>query len=237
MSAGALGWLSQIAGAKVAAALVAGATAAGGLYLALPAPDTEPQVAAPPAATEAATPPDRPTRPERRASPPAAAQPTARFSTAPPSPSSTGLVPLGAVVIRPAGDPGRTFAQRDGKVLLLPTPSATPADSTFTVVAGLADATCYSLRFADGRYIRHSSFRLVLGTGSDSLFRQDATFCARPVATGGDIRLQSFNYRDRYVHRRGDEIWLDPDADTDAFRGESSFVLAPLPVRSSGPPR
>ena len=124
-------------------------------------------------------------------------------------------------------DPGRSVAQRDGKVLLAPAASTAIEDTTFTLVAGLAEASCYSLRFADGRYIRHSSFRLVLGTDSDPLFRKDATFCAQPGAGSDQTRLQSFNYRDRYVRHRGDEIWLDPDEGTGNFLAESSFLVAP----------
>jgi hypothetical protein len=92
-------------------------------------------------------------------------------------------------------------------------------------VPGLADATCYSLRLADGRYIRHSSFRLVLATDTDPLFRVDATYCARPGA--GGVRLQSFNYRDRYVRHRGDDIWLDPGESNANFLAESSFLVSP----------
>lgn len=229
LGAGAIGWLGQLAGAKVAAALVAGATAAGGLYLALPGPDSPSPIAAPPAATEVATTPARPAVPELRPAPSATAQPTARFSTPAPAPSGTGVLAPGPVLIRPASDPSRSVAQRDGKLLLAPAASVGVNDTTFTLVAGLADATCYSLRFADGRYVRHSSFRLVLGTDSDPLFRKDATFCARPGAAGDHTRLQSFNYRDRFVHHRGDEIWLDPDENTGAFLADSTFVITRRP--------
>ena len=112
-------------------------------------------------------------------------------------------------------------------MILAPAGSAGLADTTFTLVTGLADATCYSLRFADGRYVRHSSFRLVLATDNDPLFRKDATFCAQPGATSDHTRLQSFNYRDRYVHHRGDEIWLDPDETTGTFLAETSFLITP----------
>jgi hypothetical protein len=112
-------------------------------------------------------------------------------------------------------------------VVLLPDAAAGPDEATFTVVAGLADVTCYSLRVADGRYVRHSSFRLVLGTDSDPLFRVDATFCPRRGSGADEIRLQSFNYRDRYVHHRGDEVWLDPGQNTERFLAESTFIVAP----------
>jgi RNA polymerase sigma factor (sigma-70 family) len=225
LAAGAAGWFGQLAGMKVAAAVVAASTAAGGWYLALPEGSSPDQVAAAPPATGVTSAPERPGVPVGRPSPSAVARPTARFSTATPAPSSTGLVPLGAVVIRPVNDPGRSLAQRDGKVLLVPAASAGTEDTTFALVPGLADATCYSLRLADGRYIRHSSFRLVLATDSDPLFRVDATYCARPGA--GGVRLQSFNYRDRYVRHRGDDIWLDPGESNADFLAESSFLVSP----------
>jgi len=229
LGAGTIGWFGQLAGMKIAAAVIAASTAAGGLYLAMPESKPPERIAAPPPpATEATTAPERTAAPERRPSPSAAAQPTARFSTATPAPSSTGPVALGAVVIRPAKDAGRSVAQRDGKVLLVPTGSVGAADTTFTLVPGLADATCYSLRFADGRYVRHSSFRLALYTDSDPLLKVDATFCLQPGAGGDGVRLQSFNYRDRYVRHRGDEIWLDPDEkDNPNFQAESSFLVTP----------
>ena len=230
VGAGVAGWIGQLAGAKVAAAVVTATTAAaaGGLYLTLPEADPRTQVAAPPPATAQATTPTRPAAPAPRPTRSAAAQPTARYSTAaPPAPSSTGLLPLGPVEFRPVNGAGRSVVQRDGKLTLAPTGAAGVDDRTFTLVAGIVDATCYSLRFADGRHVRHSSFRLVLATDSDPLFRVDATFCARPAEDGEGIRLESFNYRGRFVRHRGDEIWLDPDEDNGTFRTESTFLVEP----------
>ena len=55
--------------------------------------------------------------------------------------------------------------------------ASTKQTATFTVVTGLADASCYSF-LADGHYLRHRAFRLRLETDdSSNLFKNDATFC------------------------------------------------------------
>ena len=57
--------------------------------------------------------------------------------------------------------------------------SESRADSTFSVVKGLSNGSCYSFKTHDGTYLRHRNFvlRADRNDGS-SLFKQDATFCA-----------------------------------------------------------
>jgi RNA polymerase sigma factor (sigma-70 family) len=102
--------------------------------------------------------------------------------------------------------------------------------ATFQVMRGLADKDCYTFRALDGRYLRHASFRLRVMPYEDwNLYRADATFCVREGVTPGTIMLQSFNYPGKFIHRRGDKLWLDDADGSDAFRLESSFrVRSPL---------
>jgi hypothetical protein len=134
---------------------------------------------------------------------------------------------LGEAVLRPAGDPRLSVVPREGELVVAALGPGEADAATFAVVAGLADATCYSLRFADGRYVRHNSWRLVLATAEPaSLFRSDATFCPQRAA-GGAVRLRSHNYPSYYMHRRGDEMWVDQEETTGTFAAESTFVVDP----------
>ncbi|MFF5010207.1 AbfB domain-containing protein [Streptomyces phaeochromogenes] len=98
--------------------------------------------------------------------------------------------------------------------------------ATFTIVTGLADSAGYSLRASDGRYLRHSGFRVQLGTsdGTDA-FNQDATFYALPGSASGSVRLVSRNYPGRCMRHRGYELWVDPyDEVGVGFPADSSFL-------------
>jgi hypothetical protein len=113
-----------------------------------------------------------------------------------------------------------------GNVISVTADSAatTKQAATFTVVAGLADASCVTFRASNGSYLRHRNFRLRLDPFSDtSLFRQDATFCPRAGSITGSLSFESVNYPGSYLHGRGTEVWLDELVDTAAFRAESSF--------------
>lgn len=87
------------------------------------------------------------------------------------------------------------------------------ADATFRIVPGLADASCYSLeaRNFPGEYLRHafSRVRLNPNDGSD-LFKQDATWCARPGLSGvpGSVSFESLNFPGRYLRHFAAELWL-----------------------------
>ncbi|MCP2164053.1 glycoside hydrolase family 43 protein [Goodfellowiella coeruleoviolacea] len=101
----------------------------------------------------------------------------------------------------------------------------TKQDATFTVTPGLADANCYSLRAANGQYLRHYDFRIQLGADDGgSTFRQDATFCAHTGASSGSLTLESYNYPGRYLRHYDFALRVDLYQDTDTFRADSSFV-------------
>src|SRR5207244_365927 len=92
---------------------------------------------------------------------------------------------------------GAYLVQRDGKLFVGAVKGPVdPRDATFVAEAGLADPEdpqCFSLLAADGRVVRHSSFRLILAEPEDKqvfwqpqdrqLFREDATFCARGTSS------------------------------------------------------
>jgi RNA polymerase sigma factor (sigma-70 family) len=102
--------------------------------------------------------------------------------------------------------------------------------ATFEVVRGLASAGCVSFRAEDGRYLRHSSWRLRLSHDEgNGLFRGDATFCVRAGSTPGSVSLRSFNYPDALVYRRGTQLWVDrADASAVFLAGASFRPRAPL---------
>jgi hypothetical protein len=98
--------------------------------------------------------------------------------------------------------------------------------ATLTVVRGLADPDCVTFRTADGRFLRHYSFRLRLDfEESTELFREDATFCPDPRSSGSSATLRSHNYPERVLLHRDGEIRLDAPDGSPTFPAASSFVV------------
>lgn len=120
--------------------------------------------------------------------------------------------------------------QEQSALLNLPvvTSSSTTAEkqaSTFTIVAGLADANGYSFRDAAGNYLRHWDFRARFDANDGtSTFAKDATFIARASATTGAVRLESYNYPGYFLRHYNYQLRVDQTAGTDLFRQDSSFV-------------
>jgi hypothetical protein len=114
-----------------------------------------------------------------------------------------------------------------------PSTATDRSDATFTVVAGLANANCYSLRAvnAGGQYLRHDNYRLRLAADNGTAgFRGDATFCGRTGLIGsGTVSLESYNYPGFYIRHYSYELRVDRNDGTAAFRGDASFtVTSPL---------
>lgn len=107
-----------------------------------------------------------------------------------------------------------------------PAGSESRQDSTFKVVRGLADSSCYSFVTHDGKYLRHRNFLLrdEPNDGS-SLFKQDATFCPRPSAYSGAVMLESVNYPGRFLRHQNFQLELDPYQYGDGYRTDSAFRL------------
>jgi hypothetical protein len=103
-------------------------------------------------------------------------------------------------------------------------------DSTFRIVAGLADSRYVSFESVNypGHFLRHQDFRLKLQKFDGSqLFRQDATFKMIPgLADGSWSSFESVNYPGHYIRHRNFHLYLERGND-DLFRKDSTFRLAP----------
>ncbi len=84
------------------------------------------------------------------------------------------------------------------------------ADATWRIVAGLADASCYSFESRNfaGEYLRHQNSRVRrdASDGSD-LFRRDATFCAQSGA-GSGVRFAAYSFPARFLRHYNAEVWI-----------------------------
>ncbi|WP_433364397.1 sigma-70 family RNA polymerase sigma factor [Actinoplanes sp. CA-142083] len=160
-----------------------------------------------------------------------AAPPPGRTGTATPG-TAAGQLAIGRMSLESAGIPGRYVAVSGDSGVLTPVGPASDAAAreraSLRVVAGLADPSCFSLRRPDGRYLRHSSFRLRLSPEDGTvLFRRDATFCRQTGFLNGSVSLESFNYRGFFLRHVGDQIWIDQDDGSAEFRADSSFLVRP----------
>ncbi|MEU6344046.1 AbfB domain-containing protein [Streptomyces sp. NPDC046977] len=134
--------------------------------------------------------------------------------------------------LQSADHPDRYWSALDGTVRLAPVGAsssrATRRAATFVLVPGLADARCVSFATPDGDYLRHQDFRLRVGRPDGSaLFREDATFCARPGAWRGTVSFASYNYPDRLLRHRDFRLRIDPYRHDDGYRADTSFRIAP----------
>jgi alpha-L-arabinofuranosidase len=87
----------------------------------------------------------------------------------------------------------------------------TRQDSTFTVVPGLADPSCYSFQSVNypTRYLRHFNYRIRLDPNdSSTVFAADATFCAQAGNNGSGVSWQSYNFPSRYLRNYNGEVWV-----------------------------
>ncbi len=126
--------------------------------------------------------------------------------------------------------PGRYWHVSGGLVKLDPVAgSESREDSSFSVVPGLSNGSCYSFKTHDGKYLRHRNFvlRADRNDGS-SLFKQDATFCAGYSGNSGTV-IQSVNYPNYALRHKNFQLRLDPYGYNTTNRQDFSFrVVAPL---------
>ncbi|SCL72092.1 RNA polymerase sigma factor, sigma-70 family [Micromonospora chersina] len=224
--------LQAVVAHPVAATVVAGAVATGAAATVTVLPTHPPPPASAPVAA-----PTSPSGPRAvPSSPPAAAVPEPAPRTTPaagPSAGRTASLTAGRPLsLESANGNGRYVATVDGLGVLMPVgPDSTDAarrQATFTVLAGLADPRCFSFRAGDGRYLRHSSWRLRLSPADGTeLFRGDATFCARDGATASSTALEASNYPGWFLRHRDGQLWVDQADGTPAFRADSSFRIRP----------
>ncbi|WLW55951.1 AbfB domain-containing protein [Streptomyces sp. YU58] len=150
-----------------------------------------------------------------------AKSPTAQPGSPPAKPSTTWRS------VRSVNYPDRYWHISRGLVRLDPVGgSESREDSTFKLVKGLADSSCYSFATSDGTYLRHRSFilRSERNDGS-SLFAQDATFCPRGSAHSGAVMLESVNYPGRFLRHKDFQLRLDPYQYSGTYQADSAFRL------------
>ncbi|MEW1901511.1 AbfB domain-containing protein [Streptomyces sp. NPDC086147] len=93
-------------------------------------------------------------------------------------------------------------------------------DATFTVRRGLADSSCYSFESVNypGRFLRHADSRVRTAADDGSaLFRQDATFCARPGVGGTGVTFESLNVPGAYLRHFESAVSIASGAGSGGF--------------------
>ncbi|MFI9382519.1 AbfB domain-containing protein [Kutzneria sp. NPDC052558] len=94
--------------------------------------------------------------------------------------------------------------------------TATIADATWKVVAGLADPNCFSLESATvaGSFVRQHDLRVRLEANDGTTgFKNDATWCTRPALDGSaDVSLESKAQPGRYLRHMNGGLWVGNDS-------------------------
>jgi RNA polymerase sigma factor (sigma-70 family) len=241
IKAGLLGQFGQVVGSHpVVAAVVAGTVVAGATVTTATWPEPVPR---PPVGIAASS--SAPTASLLPSSAPAVIAPSRSVPGAttptPSRPSPTGATPpsteprafpVGGVSMESVNQAGLFVTTADGLGLLArvgpDSDGSARQRATFEAVPGLADGSCISFRAEDGRYLRHSNWRLRLSEDEDSqLFRGDATFCVREGAAPGSVSLESSNYPGWFVRHRNLQMWVDQLTDDPGFRADASFRTRP----------
>lgn len=129
--------------------------------------------------------------------------------------------------VRSVTYPQRYWHVDDGYVGLDPVRgSESRQDSTFKLVKGLANASCYSFVTHDGKYLRHRNFVLRAERNDGSgLFTQDATFCVREASYSGAEMLESVNYPGYFLRQENFVIHLERFEYSPQYLQDSSFQL------------
>jgi hypothetical protein len=129
----------------------------------------------------------------------------------------------------------RNGTNGDTQVVTAASDAATKDATTFTIRAGLANASCYSFESVPaGTYLRHAASRIVLSADDGTaLMRNDATWCARRAITGNGVSFESFNFPGRYIRHRNAQLWTsagtgygtDHESAT-SFANDASWTVA-----------
>jgi Alpha-L-arabinofuranosidase B (ABFB) domain len=85
------------------------------------------------------------------------------------------------------------------------------ADASWKVVAGLADASCYSFQSVNfpSDFLRHTNSRVVKASNDNSpLFKADATWCAKDGLSGVGVSFESKNYPGYYLRHYFAQMWI-----------------------------
>jgi alpha-L-arabinofuranosidase len=132
--------------------------------------------------------------------------------------SATPLLTVGKPVsLRPTatGHTDESLRLRDGlgvtSVITASSSGSDKKDATFTAVAGLADASCYSFtsRNDSSQYLRHDKYRIRADADDGSAtFAADATFCAVDGKSGQGVSFRSYNSPTRYLRNYAGQVWI-----------------------------
>ncbi|MEE1765640.1 MULTISPECIES: AbfB domain-containing protein [unclassified Streptomyces] len=157
------------------------------------------------------------------------AKPTSEPPKAPAPPKNPPSTSTTRKSVRSVNHPDRYWHLRNGVIQLdqvsSRSGSETKEDSSFKVVSGLANSSCYSFRMADGRYVRHQNFVLrASGNDGSRLFQQDATFCPRS-GYSGSVLLESVNYPGYFVRHRSFQLRLERAEHSGYFYADATFSL------------
>lgn len=164
-------------------------------------------------------------REQHASTPTPASEPSKSKASHPGSPAPKPVVTWRSV--RSVNYPDRYWHASGGYVKLDPVGgSESREDSTFKLVKGLGDSSCYSFATHNGTYLRHRDFLLrdERNDGS-SLFKRDATFCPRPSAYPGAVMFESVNYPGRFLRHQNFQLKLDPYQNSSLYRADSAFQL------------
>ncbi len=147
--------------------------------------------------------------------------PTSQPGSSKPKPSTTWRS------VRSVNYPDRYWHVSNGLVRLDEVRgSESREDSTFKLVKGLADSSCYSFATSDGKYLRHREFVLRADRNDGSaLFHQDATFCPRASSVPGAVMLESVNYPGRFLRHKNFQLRLESFENSSQYLADSSFRL------------
>jgi hypothetical protein len=102
------------------------------------------------------------------------------------------------------------------------------ADATYTIRAGLANASCFSFESVNfpGQFLRHMNFRVQKSVNDGSaVMLADATWCARSGLTGAGVSLESFNFPGSFLRHINSEVWLSNGSGNGS--GNAATVWAP----------
>ncbi len=113
--------------------------------------------------------------------------------------------------------------------------AALKADATYTVRRGLADSSCYSFESVNfpNQFLRHAASRVRNSPNDGSaLFREDATFCARPGVGGTGVTFESINQPGSFLRHYDSQVYIASGGGDSGFNrpltlsADSSWTLA-----------
>jgi hypothetical protein len=113
------------------------------------------------------------------------------------------------------------------EVVTASSPAVLKSDATYTIRAGLANASCYSFESVNfpGQFLRHANSRVQNSVNDGSaLMHADATWCPRSGLTGTGVSFESYNFRGSYLRHYNAEVWMSDGAGGAAWNSPVSWA-------------